>query len=109
VLVRQRTEKDIWQHLHEFLLLETMGPVAEGTLLDHFGLPAPRIFKAEKLTQKLSHQTIHFQFIQVGVNDPVHIEGYEWKERADLEGLAFPQSLKTILRKASAGRNFDYY
>lgn len=34
VFIRKRTEKDIWQNLHEFILVEMPGPVSQAELLE---------------------------------------------------------------------------
>lgn len=106
-LVRQRTAKDIWQNLHEFFLIETPGPAKPHSILNNIEEDV-EILATSSVKQKLSHQTIHFQFILASITHKKEFEGYSWKKREDLEGLAFPQTLKVYLRSDSAGAKFDY-
>ena len=74
MLLRQRTGKDIWQHLYELPLIETEAPAGWDTL---HRLPQFAALTAEMGTltlastcemprHQLSHQTIHATFYEVG-------------------------------------------
>jgi A/G-specific adenine glycosylase len=69
VLVRQRTGKDIWQHLFEFPMIETSGPVSPGRLMESpswkqlFMDRRIKPFRMSKIIRhNLTHQVIHARF-----------------------------------------------
>ena len=72
VYIRKRTDRDIWQNLHEFLLVEKDHPLTKKNLLSQppvtqlqsqNGTTVTRISKV--YTQQLTHQTVHGQFIEI--------------------------------------------
>ena len=69
-LLFQRREKDIWQHLYEFPLVETEKPMSEEEIISHpqfkeligenrFEIS---LYNKENVVHKLSHQHIHATF-----------------------------------------------
>ena len=69
ILIRQRTGKDIWQHLFEFPLIETPRPVSPGRLMEStswnqlFTDSRVKPFKVSKMIKHtLTHQVIHAKF-----------------------------------------------
>lgn len=69
ILIRQRTGKDIWQHLFEFPLIETPRPISPGRLMEspswqqifmHGGGKPIRVSKI--IRHILTHQVIHAKF-----------------------------------------------
>lgn len=101
ILIRQRTSKDIWQQLFEFVLVETQEAVSSTKLLELFkmqyqveGLP----FKAaHSARQKLSHQFIHFCFVELELKHQQDIPGFFWVKMSDLKKYAFPKSLQEFV------------
>jgi len=96
VLVKKRTDKDIWQNLHQFILIEANAALPPDTLVkqDEF----KKIIKDFKVTnisktykQQLTHQTIHGNFIHVAMPKKAALRGYEWIYKADLKKIAFPR------------------
>ncbi len=92
--IRKRLQKDIWQNLYEFILIENDGILSEKNLLKH------EIFKknlsgfelldvSKEYKQQLTHQTIHGRFVHVKLNKKFLPEGYEWKTKKEIETLAF--------------------
>jgi len=80
VLMRQRTSKDIWQGLYDFLSFEP----------DQDGVKAPPIFEGSLVGEptspyrhRLSHQLIHAQFSEVRLSQQQDLENY--KTRYDLQ------------------------
>jgi A/G-specific adenine glycosylase len=61
-LLHRRTEKDIWQHLYEF-------PLVEGDSLFSVGANMPSV----DLTHVLSHQRLHARFHIEKVDELPHI------------------------------------
>jgi A/G-specific adenine glycosylase len=101
--IHQRTEKDIWKNLFEFLLIEGEKKETEERLLiqleKSFGIkaaPASLSFLQET-KQRLSHQVIHFSFYQLIVNKPPEIPSLLWISKADLALYPFPKSLAEVV------------
>lgn len=105
--VRQRTAKDIWQHLHEFYLLEsdkalTIEALKEDARLQLFFKQKGTIiqFVSKEYRQQLTHQTLHGRFIEVQLPAPPRL-GTEFKaiSHEELNHLAFPKFIITYLRE----------
>ncbi len=101
-LIRKRTQKDIWQHLHEFVLL----PEKDGLFTDPVKLKkcieATCSLQDIQITrvagpfrQVLSHQTVEAIFIEVRVRRLPSIEGYQRISVNTLHQLAFPVLIRT--------------
>ncbi|MFN2457050.1 MAG: A/G-specific adenine glycosylase [Chitinophagaceae bacterium] len=109
----QRTANDIWQNLYEFVLVETPGKPSQKTLLNSIRLnfKNPIVFSSVK-SQRLSHQLIHFCFIQVEVQSNKYDSPFIWATRAGLTSYPFPKTLQQFIKnqlvdnKAIAGRKF---
>jgi len=109
IFVQQRTAKDIWQNLHEFLLHETSSNPEWNTekinlhLQQHFNIPATgnlQIIRAQK--QLLTHQVIYGYFIYVELNHlPKHLDTANsyWLSVEALQQKAFPQFLNQFIQK----------
>jgi A/G-specific adenine glycosylase len=99
IYIRQRTEKDIWQNLYEFVLLETKGPISEKEILK--SSVAKTFFAGEKFLvknisqvykQQLSHQTINGCFVHVQLKKPVKDPGlYFLANKKEIKKYAFPK------------------
>lgn len=103
-LVRQRTDKDIWQGLHEFVLLETSKKVSANVLLkqaEKKGMLQPGSYSSGEvlmLKQTLSHQIIHTTFIPIYCKrKPAVAEGLVWVKEKALKKLAFPKVINEWL------------
>lgn len=97
VLLKQRENKDIWQQLFEFVLIETDGFTDNKTILHRVnkqfqlnGSPST----SWKLDQKLSHQLIHFHFIRVKIEHAMQIPGYFWAKISELDQYALPRTVQ---------------
>lgn len=103
--IRKRTENDIWQHLYEFVLLET------GQLIPHDKIPDVSLIK-EKLgktgfqishispifSQTLTHQSIKGCFIHVKPSIPmVKLSGYQPVALSKLRDFPFPKLISDYL------------
>ena len=102
IAIRQRTGRDIWQQLYELVLIETEKSCSENgiaaELQKHYhikGLLDINSFR--QITQKLSHQTIHFSFATVLLLKKQPIEHYQWVPVSSLNQLAFPKTLKEYI------------
>ncbi len=110
IAIRRRVEKDIWQDLYEFPLIETMNTCNTKTILQ----------KAEKkkwilkkgfevisvsplFKQQLSHQLIAGQFIKVKVLVMSKIKNdWMWVTKAKTKKFAFAQFINQYFRKTGS-------
>jgi A/G-specific adenine glycosylase len=105
VYIRQRTAKDIWHGLYEFVLFETKDPSsAEEILQSH---PARQLFDGQALTvryisrvywQELSHQSLQGQMITVRLKKPLAgLKDYLQVPKSKLKEYAFPKFINAWL------------
>ena len=104
IAVRQRTGKDIWQQLFEFCLIETSSAVSADDILQdfekQFGIHQyKRLGSNTEVTQKLTHQLLHFNFISIEVTKKPSLEGFVWMGREELRQAAFSITLKSQLER----------
>jgi A/G-specific adenine glycosylase len=103
--IRKRIENDIWQNLHEFILIETQQPADISTLQS---MP---VFKntlgdmrynvegtSAAFKQQLTHQTIYSQFIYLSVAKEPEMPGYIAVPRIQLDEFAFPKTITDFLK-----------
>lgn len=105
IYIRKRTENDIWQNLHEFILIETNEPADFASLQETDAFR--RIFKNVPFTvvnssapqkQQLTHQTIHSQFITLEIKQPLSLDDHMLVPRKKLDNYAFPKTITTFLQ-----------
>ena len=107
VSVCQREEKDIWQGLFEFPLIETESSQTPDKILAQakkkkwFGDAAIELMSISSLfKQQLSHQLIAGQFITIKVKKkPVTKQNWQWVDNEKLNQLAFPQFINQFLNE----------
>jgi A/G-specific adenine glycosylase len=107
VYIRQRTGKDIWKGLYEFVLFETNDPVWPADLLhSDFAL---QLFDRQSLTvpyissvyrQELSHQSLQGQFITIRLKQPLPAlkKDYLLVPKSQLGEYAFPKFINAWLQ-----------
>jgi A/G-specific adenine glycosylase len=106
IAIRQRTEKDIWQNLFEFLLIETeKKPTAKNLFLQlekSYSISKNdfNILKEAQVSQRLSHQIIHFSFLTLELINPTNIDDMHWVEIKKIDQYPFPKTLQSLLQKA---------
>ncbi len=101
LIVRLRTEKDIWQNLHEFYLLQTdkeltVEEIQSQTLAvfkDSAILDISRLY-----SQHLTHQTIKGKFIHVRLQKDILLDGFTRIQEKDLLRIAFPRFITTYFQ-----------
>jgi A/G-specific adenine glycosylase len=105
--VRQRAQKDIWQHLHEFYLTETLNDPGwsrqsiQHWLAEELAIEASAsicIFPAKP--QVLTHQIIKGSFIGVelfSVPETLKIKTGQWLSEAEISKKAFPRFIHQYL------------
>lgn len=109
-VIRQRTEKDIWQQLFEFPMIET----AEEKEIKKIIAQAEKEGMIKKggyevigfspvFRQQLSHQFIAARFIQIKLNaKPVAndvMSNWQWIKAKSIPDYAFPQIVNQYLKK----------
>lgn len=105
VFVRERTDKDIWRHLHEFALIETLQSeeterVITTAIQNRWFQKESEVKSiSETFTQKLTHQTIKGIFIKVQAEKRPALKGFKQIEKEELKKLAFPKMLNEYLGK----------
>ena len=104
VAIHQRTGKDIWQQLFEFILIETAKPCLPKQILKAFekqyGIihyEAQESFAETK--QKLTHQFISFNFVVIELSKKEKIENFMWIPLSRLNQFAFPKTLKQFVER----------
>ena len=98
----KRKEKDIWQNLYEFLLIETDSESSEQDILNHKILTklvseftVSSIVSVKK--HILSHQHLYATFYELKIDNPLkHASLFKIKRR-DLEVYALPQLINKYL------------
>lgn len=104
VFIRKRTSKDIWQNLHEFVLIESSQEITDpAKQLDSLlgtGYTVKR--EVHGFRQLLTHQVIHGKFFHVSVDEGIKIEGYDIVSRTEIGSVAFPRLINQYLQKELA-------
>ena len=106
IYINQRTGKDIWQNLHEFILVESESLLPEKEFLKLpyitflFGKNNFRVTKISRiLSQKLTHQTIAGRFFHITIKNPtIPLMKYKMVSKNGLEKLAFPKFIASYLQ-----------
>jgi len=107
VAIRKRTEKDIWQDLYEFPVLEQTSETAIPELLqlahDKKWLKTG-IFEltdtSAALRQLLSHQVITGRFIRLQLKEKTYQEkDTVWVPAAELDNYAFPRFIRSYFQQ----------
>jgi A/G-specific adenine glycosylase len=104
--IRQRTGKDIWQNLFEFVLIEENKKLTPKQVLSAFqkkyGVEENSYKTAKDIhlfKQRLSHQLIHFQFIIVELQKKVPFpEEIIWVAPSELSSYPFPKTLQQYIK-----------
>jgi A/G-specific adenine glycosylase len=100
IYLRERTAKDIWQHLYEFLLIETSDdlPVPDKLLKNYLHSPF-QVYPATKpYKQVLSHQVIHARFSRIVLSQDINIEGFKAVLKSDIKQFPFPRLISLFLQ-----------
>jgi A/G-specific adenine glycosylase len=105
IAVRQRTDKDIWQQLFEFHLIETKKETGNRLLLKKMekdGLLIKDEYEVKSFSslikQQLSHQLITGRFITLLVKQKPKIAAeMKWVSKSSLKKYAFPQFINQYL------------
>lgn len=113
IAIRQRTEKDIWQDLYEFPLIESPVELGKKALLQQietrklFDTKNAELFSISPLfKQQLSHQLIAGQFIRFKVKRKFSgAESWQWIAKNKIGKYAFPRFINQYLNKKTVGQS----
>ncbi|HRD57009.1 MAG TPA: A/G-specific adenine glycosylase [Ferruginibacter sp.] len=104
VFIKKRENKDIWQHLYEFVLLERSHKTNTVSLLTDpdfktllHAQPKPLAVSTE-YKQLLTHQTIHAYFLKFQINNKKDLQGFEKFSIDKLKTIAFPKLINNYLK-----------
>jgi len=104
--IRQRTKKDIWNNLFEFLLIESNPAIGEKGIVkqikkknwlekDPLEIAVSPIFR-----QQLSHQLIEGRFTRIKVQQKPRLpKDIIWVKEAEIKNYAFPKFIHHYLQK----------
>jgi A/G-specific adenine glycosylase len=102
VAVRKREGRDIWQGLHEFLLIEKSKRVKKEIILEELknlsGLGNFKITRSLNSDQKLTHQLIHFNLYCIETDEIKPLNGLTWVPQEDIHEFAFPKTLQLFIK-----------
>lgn len=110
IAIRQRTEKDIWQDLFEYPLIESPGELNKKNILQHVEKKKWLQKKGYELVsvsplfkQQLSHQLIAGQFIRLRLTQqPKLNKDWLWLTKTKSDKYAFPQFINQYRNRKTA-------
>lgn len=106
IAICKREQKDIWQDLYEFPLIETRAPASPALVLKK----AAQVYGFEKkdmdrvsasgiISQQLSHQLISGRFIELRINKNIETPGnWLWVRKNELALYSFPRFIHQYLQ-----------
>lgn len=104
-LIKQRIEKDIWQGLYEFPLIEFDQESNEETVITRFSEFDLRNYTTPVLIDSkvsvLSHQKILSSFWQSRLDKKSSVKDWIWVNKKDLRKLAFPKVFDLFFKQIS--------
>lgn len=103
VYIQKRSEKDIWQNLYEFYLIETLEETSNKILLEHKLLNSiVKDFTVNLITSTkkhvLSHQHIYATFYELSVKNPIVSSSLIKIKRSSLHEFGIPQLINKYLK-----------
>ncbi len=105
VYIKERTDKDIWQNLHEFMLIEmpkksSYQQIKNTKQFKNLLNNIPYLLDSvsNEYSQILSHQLITGKFCILQVANKVKIENYVWVPKKQLHQISFPKFINTYLQ-----------
>ena len=107
--IHKRTQKDIWQNLHEFYLEERSKQTDADELVSgimqklNAGKGSLITAVSKMYKQQLTHQTIHGCFIHIRLKKKIVIPGFELYEKSAISKLAFPRLIIGYFEEAASG------
>jgi A/G-specific adenine glycosylase len=104
VYIRKRGAGDIWENLHEFLLIEVDDPTKDPTSVSLSGILHGASYEVQHTSefhaQQLTHQRIHGRFVEIILSAPVELGSeYRLVPNVELSQYAFPRLINIYLEK----------
>lgn len=106
IWIHKRGNGDIWENLHEFLLIEKgheadASELCKEDMLKPLKLKKAQLEYAGYISQRLTHQLITTRFFIAQLPKPenIPVEGGKWINKSDLKKIAFPKTLVSFLEK----------
>lgn len=100
IYIRQRKEKDIWQNLFEFYLIENNNDTLhakELIALKTFIHSKPKLILQSK--QRLTHRIIETKFYEITLKSiPIALQNDMWVRPLELVNFAFPRTIISFLK-----------
>lgn len=101
VYIQQRTQKDIWQSLYEFFLIETGADYHADPLWDqisqhHIHMDEGIFSSRQRLTHQLITSTFHIIHLQ---RKPRMLSNGIWVQKESLKNYAFPKTILSFLNR----------
>lgn len=105
VYIQKRTEKDIWQNLYEFYLIETDEPTDAKLLLKDKNLKAlAKKMEVASITSTkkhvLSHQHLYATFYEITIAEPIVSKFLIKIKRENLNDFGLPQLINKYLKSS---------
>ena len=104
VALQQRTMSDIWQNLYEVVLFEGFKRWKDQEVLlqlaKTYGIKEKdydKLSVQDNKTQRLTHQLIHFSFINLNLHKKLKVPGYTYVHKTELDKYPFPKTLQAYL------------
>lgn len=113
ILVKKRLNKDIWQNLYEFVLIETEShlypeQIYQTLAFKEFDNGNYKITHvSDSFKQQLTHQTIHAVFIHIKMSKKIIPDGMEFVNKQNLLNLAFPRLINGYMEKEFWNKQFS--
>ncbi len=101
VLIRKRIEKDIWQHLCEFVLVESQNLDAPEQALENFNQILGNfeiVYVSKPMKHILTHRDIFARFIHIKLQEKTNIMG-KWVEIEDMKNVSFPVLISNFVER----------
>ncbi len=107
--INKRTNKDIWQDLHEFYLVESPTMLnwnngnIQNWLSDQLGIHQSTIVKLSPIRkQQLTHQQISGQFIHIHLPEiSASLQGLTWVKSQQMKKIAFPRFITAYFEEGN--------
>lgn len=105
VYIQKRTEKDIWQNLYEFYLIETAAAIDAELILKEksLNLLAKKMDVISVIPTKkhiLSHQHLYATFYEINVSEPIISKSLIKVKREKLNDFGLPQLINKYLKSS---------
>lgn len=104
--IKKRSQKDVWEGLYEFYLIEQPGVRDWHQVVEDLPIPCDLEYETAHYKQTLSHQIIHARFALAAITgDRLLKEGYSAVNKKKMRNFAFPKIVDCYLRDKGVNLN----